>query len=294
MGDRAGRLEVVVDGTDGAGKTPCVELLCERFRRRGLEVATHAPYREREVYPLWEAAPERAARIIVEIMQRFRDTRPDADVLVWDRGWPTAFITTEDPEARALFRPLPTLTVLLLSTMARTRRRVGDRRSEGSPVQRGLPPPRGPDRHAALLPELGRHVRASRDRRRRRSRARLRAPPEDVALDSSSLGPWRAHHDEAAAQHSLDGPDHHALVLAQLAVRRLLAEHGVVASAPIDPAMRLVERWCGSIDGKGEGAASSRRLHPSFLPRGQGRMISTCPWPIWTAAVVAPSATPPT
>lgn len=124
MGDRSGPLEIVVDGTDGAGKTPCVANLCERFRARGVAVASHAPYREREVYPLWEAAPEEAARVIVEIMDRFRDARADAQLIIWDRAWPTAYISTEDPRARALFRPLPTLTVLLLSTIARTRRQA--------------------------------------------------------------------------------------------------------------------------------------------------------------------------
>lgn len=120
----AARLEIVVDGTDGAGKTPCVQFLCERFRQRGLKVAIHAPYREQEVYPLWESAPDRAARIIVGIMARFRAAHCDADVLIWDRGWPTAYITTENPRARALFMPLPRLTLLLLNTMARTRRQA--------------------------------------------------------------------------------------------------------------------------------------------------------------------------
>lgn len=115
------RIEVVVDGTDGAGKTPCVEHLVHRFAARGLQVVSHAPYREREVYPLWETDPQRAARTIVQVMARFRAAHPDADVVVWDRGWPTAFISTEDAAARALFEPLPAVTILLLSTMDRTR-----------------------------------------------------------------------------------------------------------------------------------------------------------------------------
>lgn len=116
-------LEIVVDGTDGAGKTPCVAHLCERFRRRGARVATYAPYRVEEVYPLWASDPELAARTIVTIMAGQR-ARAEADVIVWDRGWPTAFVSTESPEALALFRPLPPLTLLLLSTMERTRRQA--------------------------------------------------------------------------------------------------------------------------------------------------------------------------
>lgn len=114
-------VEVVVDGTDGAGKTACVRFLLDRWTRRGLVVASHAPYREQEVYPLWAAEPERAAQIITGIMARFRATHPSADVVVWDRGWPTAFVTTTDPQARATFEPLPPLTVLLLSSTDRTR-----------------------------------------------------------------------------------------------------------------------------------------------------------------------------
>ncbi|MEO7733456.1 MAG: hypothetical protein ABIY55_21010 [Kofleriaceae bacterium] len=120
--DRARRpIDVVVDGTDGAGKTACVRFLLERWRRRGLAVASHAPYREHEVYPLWAAEPARAAQIITGSMTRFRTAHPSADVVVWDRGWPTAFVTTSDPRARAAFEPLPPLTVLLLSSTDRTR-----------------------------------------------------------------------------------------------------------------------------------------------------------------------------
>ena len=114
-------IDVVVDGTDGAGKTACVRFLLDRWTRRGLAVASHAPYREQEVYPLWAAQPERAAQIITGVMTRFRTAHPGADVVVWDRGWPTAFVTTADPRARAAFEPLPPLTVLLLSSTARTR-----------------------------------------------------------------------------------------------------------------------------------------------------------------------------
>ncbi len=123
--DRARRaprpIDVVVDGTDGAGKTACVRFLLDRWMRRGLAVVSHAPYREQEVYPLWAAEPERAAQIITGIMTRFRTAHPSADVVVWDRGWPTAFVTTADPRARAAFEPLPPLTALLLSSADRTR-----------------------------------------------------------------------------------------------------------------------------------------------------------------------------
>jgi hypothetical protein len=128
--DRARRarrpIDVVVDGTDGAGKTACARFLRDRWMRRGLAVASHAPYRVQEVYPLWAAEPERAAQIITGIMTRFRTAHSSADVVVWDRGWPTAFVTTTDPRARAAYEPLPPLTVLLLSSTERTRAKARD------------------------------------------------------------------------------------------------------------------------------------------------------------------------
>lgn len=110
----------MVDGTDGAGKTPLVEALCAALRERGHAVATHAPYRVEEVFPLWEREPRRAAEIITGIMRRFRAAHP-REVIVWDRGWPTAWVSTDDPLARAAFEPLPAVTVLLLNTMRVTR-----------------------------------------------------------------------------------------------------------------------------------------------------------------------------
>jgi predicted ATPase len=124
MREHGRAIEIVVDGTDGAGKTPCVARLCARFRRRGLAVASHAPYRVHEVYPLWATAPREAARIVVDVMAELRARSSDAEVIVWDRGWPTAYITTDDACARALFLPLPTCTVLLLSSTERTRRQA--------------------------------------------------------------------------------------------------------------------------------------------------------------------------
>ena len=82
------RIEIVVDGTDAAGKTPLVRHLVKTIPASGPVVA-HAPYHVEEVYPLWDEDPVRAARIIVGHMAAFRDAHPDAEVIVWDRGWPT-------------------------------------------------------------------------------------------------------------------------------------------------------------------------------------------------------------
>ncbi len=113
----------MIDGTDGAGKTPLVQTLCAALRERGHAVATHAPYRVEEVFPLWEREPRRAAEIITAIMRRFRAAHP-REVIVWDRGWPTAWVSTDDPIAREAFAPLPAVTILLLSTTRRTRQKA--------------------------------------------------------------------------------------------------------------------------------------------------------------------------
>lgn len=116
-------MDIVVDGTDGAGKTPLVQSLVRALAADGRAVATLAPYRVEEVFPLWETDPRRAAATITGIMRRFRDAHPDA-LVVWDRGWPTAWVSTEDREALDAFLPLSSLTLLLLNTTEVTRMRA--------------------------------------------------------------------------------------------------------------------------------------------------------------------------
>jgi hypothetical protein len=124
-------IELVVDGTDGAGKTTCVQFLVERLARSGITVAHHAAFRAIEVYPLWQTAPEQAAEAITTVMRAFRAAHRDANVVVWDRGWPTAYISTADVRARSLFAPLPAATLLLLSTTDRTRDKARAKRLPG-------------------------------------------------------------------------------------------------------------------------------------------------------------------
>ena len=117
-------IEVVIDGTNFGGKTPLVARLVERMRERGRRVETASPYREREVYPLWDDDPIGAARILHEVMAQHRARAAGADVLVWDRGWPTCYIATANPAAREFFEPRPRLTFLLLNTGETTERKV--------------------------------------------------------------------------------------------------------------------------------------------------------------------------
>jgi hypothetical protein len=117
-------LEIVIDGTNFGGKTPLVARLIERLAGRGWRVATASPYRELEVYPLWDTAPVAAADAICAIMDAHRARAAGADLIVWDRGWPTCFISTRAPVARRRFLPLPLHTFLLLNTAENTERKV--------------------------------------------------------------------------------------------------------------------------------------------------------------------------
>jgi len=115
--------EIVVDGTDSGGKTPCVEALCRALAAER-DVRSCAPFRTQEVYPLWEREPQRAAGIIRAIMDDFRSTCAAADLIIWDRGWPTVWVSTSDGPARWALLPLPDLTVLLLNSMETTIRKA--------------------------------------------------------------------------------------------------------------------------------------------------------------------------
>src|SRR5258708_7237560 len=115
---RMARIEIVIDGTDCGGKTPCVEALRRAFATIA-SVRICAAFRVREVYPLWETGPRPAAAIIGEVMDEVRLT-DTSDVILWDRGWPTVWVSTDDPVARNLLLPFPDLTILLLNSVETT------------------------------------------------------------------------------------------------------------------------------------------------------------------------------
>lgn len=117
-------IDVVIDGTNFGGKTPLVGHLISKLRAQGFRVETASPYKEVEVYSMWDANPIGAARIICERMQQHRARAADADVFVWDRGWPTCYVATANSAARSFFEPLPPLTFLLLNTAEVTQRKV--------------------------------------------------------------------------------------------------------------------------------------------------------------------------
>ena len=117
-------IEVVIDGTNFGGKTPLVARLLELIAARGWLAASASVYREGEVYARWDDDPVGAAATIVGRMQAHRERLTDVDILVWDRGWPTCFISTRHAGARRLFLPLPPLTFGLLNSAAATAKKV--------------------------------------------------------------------------------------------------------------------------------------------------------------------------
>jgi hypothetical protein len=116
-------IEIVVDGTDSGGKTPCVEALYHTFSV-DRNVRTYAPFRMQEVHHLWDQEPKRAASTIRSIMDDFRHNSDSADLIIWDRGWPTVWVSTADAAARGAFLPFPDMTLLLLNSIETTNRKA--------------------------------------------------------------------------------------------------------------------------------------------------------------------------
>jgi len=100
---------VAFDGPDGSGKTPCLAVVADSLARRGLLVHVCAPYRAREVYPLWATDPMRAADEIRKVIDlnleaALKDRR---DVVLFDRHWPTAAVSTTNWQAVQLLKAAP-------------------------------------------------------------------------------------------------------------------------------------------------------------------------------------------
>lgn len=117
-------VELVIDGTNFGGKTPLVARVLDHLVARGWSAGSASVYREGEVYSRWDDDPLGAAATIVARMRAHRERLADRDVVVWDRGWPTCFVSTRDAAARRLFLPLPPLTFILLNSAAATAKKV--------------------------------------------------------------------------------------------------------------------------------------------------------------------------
>lgn len=95
---------VAIEGINGAGKTPSIECAVHNLESMGMHVYQAAPYHlvrqhieEPDVYPLLLSRPERAINLLQHVMDVVEQAAidADADVLVYDRHWATAFVNTE-------------------------------------------------------------------------------------------------------------------------------------------------------------------------------------------------------
>lgn len=93
--------EIAIEGLDGAGKTTIAHNLAQQYTQEGLHTLVASPYRlaqeksGEELYPLW-GTDEGAARAIDHIKNALAAIREEAhqeqaDVLIYDRHWVTAF-----------------------------------------------------------------------------------------------------------------------------------------------------------------------------------------------------------
>lgn len=115
-----GLIEIVVDGTDCAGKTPLVERLVDLFRVRGWSAIASAPFHALDPYSHWSKDPEGIARRLAKFKADFRREHPDVSIIVWDRGWPTVFVDTDNQLAREAFGNEAALTILLINSVETT------------------------------------------------------------------------------------------------------------------------------------------------------------------------------
>lgn len=117
------RLELTIDGTNFGGKTPLVALLVSKLGQlRSVECCNPFKAQPRDLYPLWAEAPVEAAGLVAALMRQHREASR-AEVLIWDRGWPTVHMATRCAEARALVPPTAP-TFVLLNTAATTATKV--------------------------------------------------------------------------------------------------------------------------------------------------------------------------
>ncbi|MCA9309237.1 hypothetical protein KC973_02575 [Candidatus Saccharibacteria bacterium] len=92
---------IAIEGINGAGKTPAIQLTLESLASEGLNADTYAPYHlvrekivEDDLYPLWADRPDQAVQLLHQTIDEIEaDARArQLDVLVFDRHWMTAFV----------------------------------------------------------------------------------------------------------------------------------------------------------------------------------------------------------
>ncbi len=97
---------LAIEGINGSGKTPTIELIRGRLEEAQLKTIIAAPYhlvRDKlevpDIYPLWETDPSLAVSLLHETLNEIElEANSDkADVLIYDRHWMTAFTAVSYP-----------------------------------------------------------------------------------------------------------------------------------------------------------------------------------------------------
>lgn len=93
--------KLIIEGINGAGKTPTINLLTNTLDDAGIRAATYAPYHlvrdkiaEDDLFPLWDDRPQEAVTLLQHTIAEIEsDARSKSlDVLVFDRHWVTAYV----------------------------------------------------------------------------------------------------------------------------------------------------------------------------------------------------------
>lgn len=117
--------KIAIEGINGAGKTPTIQLLLEQLATLGLTADTYAPFHlvrqkipEADLFPLWEDRPEQAVQLLLETIA---EIEADAlgrrlDVLVFDRHWVTTYVQSlSNPKIKQWWGDTFVPTVLITS-----------------------------------------------------------------------------------------------------------------------------------------------------------------------------------
>lgn len=96
--------KLIIEGINGAGKTPMIDMLINTAEGYGLSADTYAPYHlvrdkidEDDIYPLWAEHPHQAVNLLLETIAEIEADARDRnlDLLVFDRHWLTAYTQAE-------------------------------------------------------------------------------------------------------------------------------------------------------------------------------------------------------
>jgi len=157
--------EIAIEGLDGAGKTSVAQELADIYANEGLRAHVAAPYRLAEkklgadLFPLWRSdrGAEMAIDVIHGALMDTQEEHADADVLIYDRHWMTAFTEIAGrPELVARWGDTFVPTAYLRVDPAVARARAGNDETSPWMEERNFQGYAG--RYTALCHEMGEHL----------------------------------------------------------------------------------------------------------------------------------------